>query len=133
MTKKGETFSWTERAEGAFRELKEKFICAPILTIFDQEKQIILETDVSDYALEMCVSQPDVNGLLRPVAFYLRKIVPAEMNYEIHDKELLIIMTAFTEWRVYLKRFKYLIKVFTDHKNLTFFTIMKVLNCQQVR
>jgi hypothetical protein len=32
---------------------------------------------------------------LHPFAFYSKKILPAELNYDIHDKELLTIVTAF--------------------------------------
>ena len=53
-------------------------------------------------------------------------MISAELNYEIHDKELLAIIEAFREWRVYL------VKVYTDHKNLLYFTTIKVLNWRQV-
>jgi hypothetical protein len=43
-------------AETAFRELKRKFILALILVIFNLERQIILEIDVSDYAISMYIS-----------------------------------------------------------------------------
>jgi len=46
-------------------------------------------------------------------------MIPAETNYDIYDKELLVIVTALQKWRVYLKGFKYPIKVLTDYKNLT--------------
>jgi RNase H-like domain found in reverse transcriptase len=71
----------------------------------------VLETDASDYAIGMCISQPDSEGRLQPIAFYSRKMIPAELNYEIHDKELLAIVAAFSEWRVYLKGSKYPVEV----------------------
>jgi hypothetical protein len=46
-------------------------------------------------------------------------MIPAETNYDIYDKELLVIVTALQEWRIYLKNSKYLVKMLTDHKNLT--------------
>jgi len=46
-------------------------------------------------------------------------MISAETNYDIHDKELLIIIITLQEWRIYLKDFKYPVKVLTDHKNLT--------------
>jgi hypothetical protein len=45
-------------------------------------------------------------------------MILAETNYDIYDKELLVIIIALQEWRVYLKDFKYSVKVFTDYKNL---------------
>ena len=58
---------------------------------------------------------------------------PAELNYDIHDKELLAIVIAFKQWKVYLEGPKYQVNVLTDHKNLVYFTSTKVLNRRQVR
>ncbi|EIC07265.1 hypothetical protein OR221_2660, partial [Microbacterium laevaniformans OR221] len=70
----------TNKAEAAFRELKRKFTEAPILATFDPTKKIILETDSSDFAIGACLSQPDANGKFRPIAYYSRKLSPAELN-----------------------------------------------------
>jgi RNase H-like domain found in reverse transcriptase len=67
-------------------------------------------------------------GKLHPFAFYSRKMSPAELNYDIYDKEFLAIVAAFQEWRVYLKGFKHQVKMLTDYKNLTYFTTIKALN-----
>jgi hypothetical protein len=60
-------------------------------------------------------------------------MLPAEINYDIYDKKLLAIVTAFQKWRVYLKRSKYQIRMLTDHKNLTYFITTKALNRRQIR
>jgi RNase H-like domain found in reverse transcriptase len=60
-------------------------------------------------------------------------MIPTKLNYEIHDKELLTIIKAFRNWRVYLEGSKYPVKVYIDHKNLLYFTTTKVLNRRQVR
>jgi transposase InsO family protein len=57
----------------------------------------------------------------------------AEINYEIHDKEMLAIVSAFKEWRRYLEGAEHMVTVFTDHKNLEYFTTSKVLNRRQAR
>jgi len=36
---------------------------------------------------------------LHPVAFYSRKFLAIEINYEIYDKEILTIIDSFQEWR----------------------------------
>jgi len=51
----------------------------------------------------------------------------AEINYEIYDKEMFAIVTAFREWRAYLEGAQYTITVITDHKNLEYFTTLKFL------
>jgi hypothetical protein len=36
-------------------------------------------------------------GKFYPFAFYFKKILPAELNYDIYDKKLLTIVAAFQE------------------------------------
>jgi hypothetical protein len=52
----------------------------------------------------------------------------AEIYYEIHDKEMLVIVSVFKEWRRYLECAAHTISVFTDHKDLQYFTTTKILN-----
>jgi hypothetical protein len=60
-------------------------------------------------------------------------MTPPELNYNIYDKELLAIITALKEWRVFLQGTIELFIVKTDHKNLTGFLTTKKLNQRQVR
>ena len=128
LTKKSNEWTWNEGAETAFRELKKRFTTAPILAHFDAEKPVIIETDESDFAIGAVLSQRDTKGCLHPVAFHSRKFQPAEINYEIHDKELLAIVDAFKHWRRYCEGATHQIQVFSDHQNLEYFTTTKVLN-----
>ena len=79
------------------------------------------------------LSQPDDNGVLRPVAFFSKKHSPAQCNYEIYDKKLLAIVRSFEEWRPHLIGAAQPIRVLTDHKNLEYFATMRQLNQRQVR
>ena len=92
-----------------------------------------LEADASDRAVGAYLYQIGDDGKLYPVAFHSRKLMPAEENYEIHDKKLLAIVDTFKTWRVYLEGVQHKVTVYSDHKNLTAFTIMKVLNRRQTR
>ena len=65
--------------------------------------------------------------------FYLHSMQPAELNYEIYDKELLAIFKAFRQWCNYLEGSAHVILVLSDHKNLRYFTTTKQLTCRQVR
>jgi hypothetical protein len=133
LTKKDLVFEWTLEAEQAFQELKTSFSTEPILVIFDPKKPVTVETDASDKAIGACLSQPDDKAKLRPVAYLSRKMAPAELNYEVHDKELLAIVEAFRHWRVYLEGHAHEISVITDHKNLTTFLTTKVLERRLAR
>ena len=92
-----------------------------------------METDASDFALGTVLSQHDDENQLHPVALHSRKFSPAEINYEIHDKELLAVVDSFKHWCCYLKGAAYQVQVFSDHQNLEYFTTTKVLNRQQAR
>jgi hypothetical protein len=54
-------------------------------------------------------------------------------NYNIHDKEMLAIMQALYEWRHYLQGSQLKFEIWTDHKNLEYFTTTKKLNRRQAR
>ena len=126
------TWKWTDGCDKSFQELKRRFTSAPILRHFDPRLPTVLETDASDFAVGAVFSQTYQNRL-HPCAFYSRKMVPAEMNYEIHDKEMLAVVAAFKQWRRYLEGALHQVQVYTDHKNLEFFTTTKVLNRRQAR
>jgi hypothetical protein len=119
--------------ELAFDELKRRFTTAPILRHFDPKKVCMVETDASDFALGAVLSQKGDDGRLHPVAFHSRKFTPAEINYEIHDKELLAIVDCFKVWRRYLEGAMHTVQVYSDHQNLEYFTTTKVLNRRQAR
>ena len=103
------------------------------MALFDSERKIILETDASDQALGLCLSQPDAERQLHPVAYRSRKFSGPALNYDVNDKELLATVDAFEEWRAYLEGSRHQIVVYSDHKNLSYFTTTKKLNRQQVR
>jgi len=133
LTKKTEKWEWNNEAGHAFEELKRRFTSAPILAHFDAQKPVMIETDTSDFEIGAVLSQRDDQGRLHPVAFHSRKFQPAEINYEIHDKELLAVVDAFKHWRRYCKGAAHQIQVFSDHQNLEYFTTTKVLNRRQAR
>ena len=88
-----------------------------------------METDASDYALAAILSILDTDGEVHPVAFLSQTFSAPELNYDMHDKELLAIFEAFKAWRHYLEGSALLINVITDHKNLVYFSTTKLLTC----
>ncbi|MBW0497859.1 hypothetical protein O181_037574 [Austropuccinia psidii MF-1] len=77
--------------------LKEALTAAPILSHFNTSLPIILDTDASDHAWDSVLSQVNESGK-HPLAFDSCEPLPAELNYEIHDKELLGIVWALKHW-----------------------------------
>ncbi|MBW0474039.1 hypothetical protein O181_013754 [Austropuccinia psidii MF-1] len=86
----------------------------------------ILETDASNYALSAVLSQFSDSGKY-PIAFDSRKHIPAELNYEIHDKELLGIVWALKHWRAFLLYLSSPFEVLTEYSSLQYFMSSKVL------
>ena len=132
IIKKEQEFFWNKKAQKAFEKLKQLFVKESILQMFDLRKQIIIKADASDQAQESILSQSDKSENLYPVAFHSWKFTESELNYKIYNKELLAIVKVFKQWKSYLKRSKNTIQVYIDHKNLIYFTIIKILNQQQV-
>lgn len=133
LTKKDRTYEWTEEAQQALTALKAAFTSAALLKHYNPLRQLVLETDASDYAIAGILSQVHNDGRTYPIAFFSRKMTPAELNYEIHDKEMLAIVSSFKEWRHYLEGTQYPIDVVTDHRSLEYFTTTKQLNRRQAR
>ena len=120
-------------ADKAFEDLKTAFTTTPILIHPDFAKAFYLETNASDFALEAILLQMDVDKKFHPVAFYSRKFFAIEINYEIHDKELLAIVDSFQEWHHFLEGAVHSVTIYTDHKNLEYFIMARVLNHRQAR
>ena len=138
----------TPDVKKAFNHLRLAFIKAPILQHFDPESHIRIETDVSGYAIGGVLSQLNLDsdappndsnsnksdfGQWHPVAYFSRKMIPAETRYETHDAELLAIVEAFKTWRHYLEGCKHEVLVLTNHNNLCRFMDTKNLSSRQVR
>ncbi len=54
-----------------------------------------------------------------------------EVNYPIHDKEMLAIVSSFKHWYVYLEGTPEAIHVMTDHRALEYFMTTKALTVRQ--
>jgi len=89
---------------------------------------VIIETDASDFVSAGGLSQHDDDRVLHPVDYFSKKHSPAECNYDIYDTELLAITNASEECRPECEGAAYPRKLITDHKNLKYFMIQKLLN-----
>ncbi|ESK81863.1 hypothetical protein Moror_9615 [Moniliophthora roreri MCA 2997] len=125
-------WNWRPEAQKAFEDLKEAFTRALVLTHWEPNCPITIETYTSDYAIAAILSITLSNSELHPVAFLSRTLTGAELNYNMHDKELLAIFKAFKSWRHYLKGAANPIDIITDHKNLEYFSTTKILTQRQV-
>ena len=132
VLKKGQpsTFQLTPSQQEAFAKLKALFTTAPLLRHYDPKLPIRLETDASDFAIGMVMTQL-YEGRWHPVAYMSRKLKGAELRYGTPDAELLAIIEAFRTWRHYLSYVQYTIEVLTDHLNHRYLASKPQLNSRQ--
>ncbi len=116
----------------AFQALKKAFTEEPCLRHFDPELPITIEVDASGFAMAAILYQ-EFEGHRHPVAFWSRKMTPAEENYGTPDQELLAMVKCMGHWRHYLEGAKHTITVRSDQDSLRFFNTTKHLNHRQAR
>ena len=132
ILRKGVPFRWGKEENEAFEELQQRFCEAPLLRQWDPEMKTFVETDCSGFALGGVLAQEDEGGKRHAVAYYSRRLTPAEYNYPIHDKEMLAIMQCLAEWDPELRSCG-TFTILTDHRNLRYFMTRKKLSERQSR
>ncbi|UYV65624.1 hypothetical protein LAZ67_3004897 [Cordylochernes scorpioides] len=108
---------WSEEAEVQFEKCKQALANTALLAYPDTELPISLCTDASDRAVGSVLQQLDNNNW-KPIAFFSKKLNPAQCNYSTYDRELLAIYLS-------IKFFKHLLEareftILTDHKPLIY-------------
>ena len=88
---------WTQKFEDAFQSIKNIVVLRECLTVIDHDdksKKIFLTTDASDTVSGAVLSFSETWESAHPVVFNSMTFKVAELNYPIHEKELLAIMRA---------------------------------------
>jgi len=128
-------FHWGQAHEAAFLKIVILFTLGktPIFKHYDPDSPALLETDASDFAIASILSQKFEDGRVHPVRFVSRKLTPAELNYDVYDKEMLAIVFSLRKNRHYLQGAEHKTMIYSDHQNLTYFTTAILLNRRQAR
>ncbi|KAG3245965.1 hypothetical protein PI124_g9301 [Phytophthora idaei] len=117
LLKKEAEWKWTAECQQAFDAVKQGLTEAPILAVADQDRPFHVVCDASDFAIGCALMQHDREGRDRVVYYQSRQLKPTERNYPVHDKELLAMKNALTNFRVYLLGSGPFV-VYTDHASL---------------
>ena len=133
MTRKENKWSWGERQQKAFEELKERFTMELVLVTPNLDKEMRVEADASDFATGGVLLMKCEDEKWRPVAYISKSLNEAERNYKIHNKEMLVIIQCLEAWRHFLEEAKDQFEIWTDHKNLEYFMKAQKLNQRQAR
>nr|VZI41426.1 unnamed protein product [Spirometra erinaceieuropaei] len=86
-----------------------------LLTKFKMTCPLTLMTDASSTAVGASIHQT-VNGVLQPLAFFSKKLSPAETRCSVFGRELLAVYLAIRHFRLFLDGREFVILI--DHKSL---------------
>ena len=89
LTKKTKSFSWDESCQQSFDTLKQKVAKNCILKVLEMGKPFVVACDASGFQIGCVLSQDG-----RVVAYESRKLRKHELNYAVHDKEMLAVVNA---------------------------------------
>ncbi len=128
---KNKKWHWDKKQKNAFHTLKKSLNRTAHLKILNSTCKKVLKINASDFAVHTCLYQIE-DEQQRLIVYQSRKLSESEKRYEVHDKELLVIVKALQDWRPYLAGTEKSIQIYTDHKNLRNFATMKQLNQQQI-
>lgn len=122
--KKVPPLRWEDCHSHAFEQLKTALCSAPCLSIFNPAARCIVAADASKYAVGGVLQQHDAHGNLHPVAFYSRKLSPAEVNYDTRERECLALKECLRHWKHYL--YGAPISISSDHQSLKWLKTQKI-------
>jgi len=128
---KNKRWHWDKEQKNAFHALKRSLSETAHLRIPNSTCKKVLKTNALNFAVGACLYQIK-DEQQRLIAYQFRKLSEPEKRYEVHNKELLVIVKALQDWRPYLTGTEKPIQIYTDHKNLRNFATTKQLNWWQV-
>lgn len=119
----------------AFEAIKKLVVSRECLTVIDHEKpgdnKIFVTTDASDWRTGVVLSFGPTWETARPVAFDSMQLKGAELNYPVHEKELLAIIRALKKWRMDLMGSEFVVytRIIGRWKTLTYNVICLGASC----
>jgi len=133
LTRKDKKWTWGDNQQKAFEELNQIFTTKPVLAALDLDKEFRVEADALNYATEGVLSMKCSDEKWRPITFISKSLSNTEQNYEIHDKEMLVVVRCLEVWKHFLEGAVIKFEIWTDHKNLEYFIKVQKLNRRQAR
>ena len=110
---------WTEECEESFCKLKDLCSNTPVLAYPDYMRNFKLYTDASKSGLGAVLTQVQVAGKERPIAYTSRTLSKSERNYDAHKLEFLALKCSVTD-RFHEYLYGGTFNVYTDNNPLTY-------------
>lgn len=110
---KKEAFIWSENANSAFKELKNKMINPPILALPNFNEPFLIETDASGVGMGAVLMQRG-----HPIAYISKAFSKKNAMLSAYERELLAVVFAIRKWQHYLMLRQFAIR--TDQHSLKY-------------
>ena len=116
LRRKGTLWKWTPRCEQAFQTLKLDLQSRNVLAYFDENVEVGLATDASEYGIGAVLFHIYPNGTERPIQYASKTLNSAERNYAQIEKEALALIYGVKKFQKFLFGRRFTLR--TDHKPL---------------
>lgn len=117
--------TWSPECDLALKKIQSCLSSSPILILPNPNKPFIIQTDASDKGIACCLLQ-QVDGILHPIKYLSRKLLPRERHYAIIERECLAIVWSVQRLDRYLCGTKFTIQC--DHRPLSYLKSCKFQN-----
>ena len=108
--------------------LKNSFTSSLVLIYPNYKYLFRLEMNTSDFASGAILLQEVLGDGWHPIAYLSKSFNIVEKNYDIFNKELLTVIHTLDHWQVYLEGACWPFEIWSDHKNLLYFSTSKTLS-----
>lgn len=102
LTRKNESFVWSEEQQTAFVSLKDKLCSRDILVLYDFTKEHEIHTDACMKGLAGVLLQKDDSGKLNPVCYFSRQTSLSEKKFHSYELEALAVVESLEKFRIYV-------------------------------
>ena len=116
LMQKDSQWVWGTPQQQAFEEIKSILTAAPVLALYDPNKDTKVSADASSFGLGGVLLQKQEDQTWRPVMFISRALTPVECRYAQIEKEALALTWACERFSDYIVGKSILAE--TDHKPL---------------
>ena len=104
LLKNDNVWCWNDPCQIAFEWLKQALTQAPCLKIIDNNEQLKIQVHMNASVTaigDILLQQED--ECFCSIAYHSQRLNSSQLNYPIHEKEMLAIISALDQWSIYLQ------------------------------
>ena len=116
LLKKDVKWNWSPQCQQAFQKAKDILSSDLILTHYDPNKQLVVATDATSYAIGGLVMYRFNDGTQKAISHASRTLTNTERSYSQIEKEALALVFAVQKFHQYIYGRKFILQ--SDHKPL---------------